>query len=87
MLWFAEMQRPGLPLGIALLHSLPPARLPAAAAGGRVALHCHCTTGVHDHCLMQWLLSGNGRENLEACELCTGTWQGAITGGWVRGVR
>jgi hypothetical protein len=47
-----------------------------------VALHCHCTTGVHDRCLMQWLLSGNGREHLEACELCTGTWQGAITGGW-----
>ncbi|EFN56758.1 hypothetical protein CHLNCDRAFT_144220 [Chlorella variabilis] len=46
--------------------------------GGHIALHCHCTTGVHDRCLLQWILSENGRDNL-VCELCTGRWQGAIS--------
>ncbi|PRW51096.1 blue copper -like [Chlorella sorokiniana] len=47
--------------------------------GGRISLRCHCTTGIHDRCLLRWVLSETGRENLQTCELCTGPWQGSIT--------
>lgn len=49
-------------------------------AGGRVALHCQCTMGLHDRCLMRWLLSDSGRAEPHRCELCTGLLQGALTG-------
>ncbi|KAI7844789.1 hypothetical protein COHA_001669 [Chlorella ohadii] len=47
-------------------------------ASGRIALRCRCTTGIHDRCLLRWVLSETGRENLQTCELCTGAWQGSI---------
>lgn len=50
-----------------------------AKPGGRISRPCNCTTGVHDRCLMQWLLSESGRADLQACELCVARWEGHVT--------
>ncbi|KAL4430039.1 hypothetical protein ABPG77_004409 [Micractinium sp. CCAP 211/92] len=49
--------------------------------GGRIACPCACTTGIHDHCLVQWLLTANERpeEVADSCELCMQRWQGEVT--------
>ncbi|KAL4444017.1 hypothetical protein ABPG75_011754 [Micractinium tetrahymenae] len=49
--------------------------------GARILCPCACTTGVHDHCLLQWLLTANERpeEVVDSCELCMQRWQGEVT--------